>query len=97
MENAVYLYLIQQNYKVFVGKLGDKEIDFVADRNGTKIYVQVCLTIIDESTADREFGNLLKIEDNYPKYVVTLNDAIVGQDNSGIIQKNLLDFLTSEL
>jgi predicted AAA+ superfamily ATPase len=97
MENAVYLHLIQQNYQVFVGKLGDKEIDFVGDKNGDKIYVQVCLTIADESTANREFGNLLKIEDNYAKYVITLNDAIIGQNNEGIIQQNLLGFLTREL
>lgn len=97
MENAVYLHLKQQNYKVFVGKLGDKEIDFVADKNGAKIYVQVCLTIMDENTANREFGNLLKVEDNYPKYVITLNDLLIGEDNNGIIQKNLIDFLISEL
>ncbi|WP_316838276.1 ATP-binding protein [Pedobacter nutrimenti] len=97
MENAVYLYLKQQNYQVFVGKLGDKEIDFVGDKNGAKIYVQVCLTIIDESTANREFGNLLKIEDNYPKYVITLNDILIGQGKDGIIQKNLIDFLTEQL
>jgi len=97
MENAVYLYLKQQNYQVFVGKLGDKEIDFVGDKNGAKIYVQVCLTIIDESTANREFGNLLKIEDNYPKYVITLNDILIGHGKDGIIQKNLIDFLTEQL
>jgi predicted AAA+ superfamily ATPase len=97
MENAVYLYLKQQNYKVFVGKLGDREIDFVADKNGSKIYVQVCLTINDENTASREFGNLLKIEDNYPKYVITLNDVLIGQNNDGVIQQNLMEFLTNEL
>jgi predicted AAA+ superfamily ATPase len=67
VENAIYLCLKQENYKVFVGKLGDKEIDFVADKNVAKIYVQVYLTINDENTGNREFGNLLKIEDNYPK------------------------------
>jgi len=97
MENAVYLYLRQQNYQVFVGKLDDKEIDFVADKNGKKVYVQVCLTAMDENTANREFGNLLKIEDNYPKYVVTLNDIFIGENNGGVIQKNLVDFLTLEL
>ena len=97
MENAVYLYLKQQNYKVFVGKLGDKEIDFVGDKNGAKVYVQVCLTITDENTASREFGNLLKIEDNYPKYVITLNDVLIGKNSSGIIQQNLIDFLTGSL
>jgi len=97
MENAVYLYLKQQGYQVFVGKLDDKEIDFVAEKNGAKVYVQVSLTVMDENTANREFGNLMKIEDNYPKYVVTLNDVLIGDSNGGIIQQNLLDFLTGEL
>jgi predicted AAA+ superfamily ATPase len=97
MENAVYLYLKQQGYQVFVGKLDDKEIDFVAERNGAKVYVQVSLTVMDENTANREFGNLLKIEDNYPKYVVTLNDVLIGDSNGGIIQLNLVDFLTNAL
>ena len=97
MENAIFLYLSQQNYKVFVGKLGDKEIDFVGEKNGKKIYIQVCLTIADEGTANREFGNLLKIEDNNPKYVITLNDVLLGNNNEGIIQMNLIDFLLRAL
>ena len=59
--------------------------------------MQVCLTIADEGTANREFGNLLKIEDNYPKYVITLNDVLLGNNNEGIIQMNLIDFLVSAL
>lgn len=96
MENAVYLHLRQQNYNVFVGKLGNNEIDFVAEKNGKKMYIQVCLTIQSENTATREFGNLLKIQDNYPKYVITLNDAILGQNKEGIMQKNLLEFLSEQ-
>ncbi|SDG44007.1 hypothetical protein SAMN05421827_106229 [Pedobacter terrae] len=96
MENAVYLHLRQQNFNVFVGKLGDHEIDFVAEKNGKKMYIQVCLTIQSENTAAREFGNLLKIEDNYPKYVITLNDIILGQNKDGIMQKNLLEFLSQQ-
>ena len=97
LENAVYLYLIQRNYTVYVGKIGDKEVDFVADKEGKKIYVQVCLTLNSSpETAEREFGNLLEIGDNYPKYVVTLNDMIVGKDYQGIIQLNLAEFLTGE-
>lgn len=97
LENAVYLHLLQCGYRIYVGKMGNKEIDFVADKNGLKIYVQVCLQITDQSVADREFGNLLMINDNYPKYVVTLNDLIIGNDYQGIKQINLLDFLLSEL
>jgi len=60
------------------------------------LYVQVCLTLDnDETTAQREFGNLLKIEDNYPKYVVSLNDISTGMSKEGIIHTNLIDFLTA--
>lgn len=97
LENAVYLYLIQQNYRVFVGKLGNKEVDFVAEKNGAKIYVQVSLTLLGEQTAKREFGNLREISDNYPKFVVTLNDPIIGENQDGILHKNLLDFLNLDL
>lgn len=98
LENAVYLYLIQNGYSVYVGAIGDKEIDFVADKNGKKIYVQACLTLNDSpETSKREFGNLLEIKDNYPKYVITLNDIIIGKDYQGIIQMNLVDFLSHPL
>ena len=97
LENAVYLHLLQRGYRIFVGKIDHKEIDFVADRNGLKIYVQVCLQISDRSTSNREFGNLMMINDNYPKYVITLNDMIIGDDYQGIKQMNLLDFLLYEL
>lgn len=97
LENAVYLHLLQNGYRVFVGKLDNLEIDFVAERNGLKVYVQVCLQITEKSTASREFGNLMLINDNYPKYVITLNDMIVGNDYKGIKQMNLLEFLLLEL
>jgi predicted AAA+ superfamily ATPase len=97
LENAVYLHLLQCGYRVYVGKIDNKEIDFVADRNGLKIYVQVCLQITGQSVIDREFENLLMIKDNYPKFVVTLNDLIIGSDYQGIKQVNLLDFLLTEL
>src|SRR5690606_80778 len=97
IENVVYLHLIQQGYTVFVGKLGTKEIDFTGDRNGTKIYVQVTLTLQLEKTIEREFGNLREIDDNYPKYVITLNDPLFGDNHEGILQKNLIDFLTLDL
>jgi uncharacterized protein len=96
LENAVYLHLLQCGYRVYVGKMDNKEIDFVADKNGLKIYVQACLQITDQSVANREFGNLLMINDNYPKYVVTLNDLILGNDYQGIKQLNLLEFLLAD-
>ena len=97
MENAVFLHLIQEGFNVYVGKSGDKEIDFIGEKNGSKIYVQVTLQITNEETEKREFGNLLAINDNYPKYVVTLNDLIVGSDYKGIKQFNLNDFLQRDL
>lgn len=97
LENAIYLHLIQREFTVTVGKLKDKEIDFVADKNGTKVYVQVCLSLVNADTAGREFGNLLQIPDNYPKYVVTLNDPIIGENQDGIFHKNLIDFLALDI
>ena len=97
LENAVYLHLLQRGYRIFVGKIDHKEIDFVADRNGLKVYVQVCLQLTEKTTSSREFGNLLMINDNYPKYVITLNDMIIGDDYQGIKQMNLIDFLLVEL
>ena len=97
LENAVYLHLLQNGYRVFVGKMDNREIDFVAERNGLKVYVQVCLQLTEKSTVNREFGNLMMIKDNYPKYVITLNDLIIGNDYQGIKQLNLCDFLMCEL
>lgn len=92
MENAVYLHLIQLGYKVYVGRQASVEIDFVAEKDGQTVYVQVCYMLYDESTIQREFGNLLKIDDNYPKYVVTMDEYSAG-NYSGILQLHLKDFL----
>ena len=96
MENAVYLHLKRYNYNVFVGKIGEKEIDFMAERNGGRIYIQVTYMLFDQKTADREFGNLLLIEDNYPKYVITMDEISAGSDFKGIRQLNLREFLIME-
>ncbi|MCX6270028.1 MAG: ATP-binding protein [Bacteroidetes bacterium] len=93
MENAVYLHLVASGFQVFVGKTGNTEIDFVADKNGNKIYVQVALQLTGQQTVNREFGNLLHIQNNYPKFVVTLNDPIIGDNYKGIKQINLNEFL----
>ncbi len=73
IENVVYNHLIFKGYKVFVGKMNDLEIDFVAEKNGETNYFQVAYLLKDELTIDREFGNLLKISDNYPKYVISFD------------------------
>ncbi len=95
MENAVYIHLIRNDYNVYVGKLGSNEIDFVAERNGLKVYFQVCLQISNKETFQREFGNLQKITDNYPKYVITFNDPLIGENYNGIKQINLKEFLST--
>lgn len=97
LENAVYLHLIQCDYKVFVGKTGDKEIDFVGEKDGIKIYVQVSLTIMDTKTREREFSSLLPVQDNYAKYIVTLNDMHIGNNYKGVQCVNLKEFLEMEL
>ena len=66
----MYNHLLYKGYDIKVGYYGDKEIDFIGEKNGEKLYIQVALKI-DGDTAEREFGNLLKIQDNYPKIVLT--------------------------
>ena len=93
MENIVYLELCRRGYDVYVGKNNTKEIDFIAIHKDEKIYVQVCVQIPENS--NREVGNLMKIRDHYPKYVVTLNEMDVGIEN-GIRIVHLRDFLLAK-
>jgi len=97
MENVVYLHLIRQGFTVFTGQTGTNEIDFVATKAGVTIYIQVCYLLADDATINREFGNLLKIGDNYRKFVVTMDDVNSGTNYQGIEQVHLKDFLISEL
>lgn len=94
MENAVYNHLIFKGYKVKVGILGTNEIDFIAEKEGEKKYIQVALTINDPATLEREFGNLKNIRDNYPKTVVTM-EAFSGNTVEGIEAIDLSSFLLS--
>jgi len=97
MENIVFLHLIRQGFQVFIGQHGVYEIDFVAQRKGKKVYVQVSYMLTNETTIEREFGNLIKIADNYPKYVVTMDEYNAGADYKGITQLHLGSFLLLEL
>ena len=91
--NIVFLEMKRRGYQVYIGKLGDKEIDFVGERRGEKVYVQVCVQLPQDS--NREVGNLMDIPDHYPKYVVTTNALDAGNEN-GIRIVHLRDFLLSE-
>lgn len=93
LENIVYFELKRRGYEVYIGKLGTKEIDFVAMKRDERIYVQVCRTLPENS--DREIGNLLAIKDQYPKYVVTLDELSTGNVN-GVKIIHLFDFLLKE-
>ena len=92
LENAVYMHLVRNNYKVFVGQMRNKEIDFIAERGSEKCYIQVAYKLHLDKTIDREFGNLLSIKDNFPKMVVTM-DELAGTDYQGIWHIHILDFL----
>jgi predicted AAA+ superfamily ATPase len=94
MENVVYNHLLYLEWEIKTGALNSNEVDFVCTRNGETLYVQVALTLGDEKTVEREFGNLLKIPDNYPKIVVT-NDQFFGNSYSGIRHIYIRDFLLS--
>lgn len=83
LENLVYNHLLYKGYDIKVGYYGDKEIDFIGEKNGEKLYIQVALKIDSDKTAEREFGNLLKIQDNYPKIVIT-EDTFNGNSYEGI-------------
>jgi len=91
LENAVYMHLARQNFKIFVGQMRDKEIDFIAERGNEKYYIQVSYKLQLDKTIEREFGNLLKIKDNFPKIVVTM-DELAGTDYQGIQHIHILDF-----
>jgi predicted AAA+ superfamily ATPase len=93
VENIVYNHLVYKGYKVKVGVIPNGEIDFVCEKEGEKIYVQVALTLNEKQTIEREFGNLMKIKDNYPKMVITLDD-FQGNTYEGILHQTLREFLT---
>lgn len=94
IENIVFMQLKSDGFDVYTGSLGDKEIDFVAIKNKQIKYIQVALTIGDKKTREREFGNLLKINDNFEKVVISMDN--LASDYKGVHHVKLVDFLTSE-
>ena len=97
LENIVYLKLKNSGFDVYVGQINGKEIDFVARRGTEILYIQVSMSITDEATYQREFGNLKLIRDNYPKYLVTLDPNAALVNDSGIITFTMRDFLLRQL
>lgn len=95
LENVVYLELCRRGYDVNIGKTSDGEIDFIAQRQGEKIYVQVTQEIRSEKTERREYDRLLEIRDNYPKYVLR-TDEFAGGNYKGIKSMHVADFLLSK-
>lgn len=92
LENVVYLELLRRGYKVYVGKVGENEVDFVAENKEGRCYYQVAYTTREESTLARELDSLQKINDHYPKFILTMDlDPIVDYD--GIRKINVLDWL----
>ncbi len=92
LENIVMLELKRRGFNVYIGKLDQLEIDFIAEKQGKRIYIQIAYKMTELSTIDREYKPLLKIKDNYPKYVLTM-DQIWTDNIEGIIHMHIADFL----
>lgn len=88
-----FLELKRRNFDVYIGKIHDKQIDFVAINRDRKLYIQVCRKLLEDS--NREIANLLSINDNYEKILLTLDEYSYGNIN-GIKIKNIIDFLLEE-
>jgi len=91
LENVIYMELKRQQYKVYTGKINGKEIDFIAEANGDKKYIQVTYLLSDETVINREFGNLELIKDNYEKLVISLDDINMG-NREGVKHVNAWTF-----
>ncbi len=95
LENIVYNELINRNYEVYIGKTKNGEVDFIAKKDGNIKYIQVTYEMAgNDNTIEREFGAFKSIEDNYPKYVISLDKMDLSRN--GVIHLNLIDFLLSE-
>ena len=97
LENVVYLELLRRGYDVYVGKIDEYEVDFVALNSNGRIYVQVCETLKDSENKilTRELNSLEKISDNYEKIILTLDKMPISNEN-GIIVRNVLEWLIDE-
>lgn len=96
LENIVFLELLRNDYQVSIGRVGTREVDFICDRRGERIYIQVSYILVDRETVEREFRVLEEINDNHPKYVISM-DTILIKRESGIRHINLMTFLEQGL
>lgn len=96
IENIVYLELIRRKYRVSIGKMANKEVDFVAASQEGLTYIQVSTSILDEDTLKRELAPLQAIQDNHPKLLLSLDEIGAGSNHNGIQQKNLLQWLITQ-
>ena len=94
IENVVFNELVARGFEVYIGKLNPGEIDFIASKSGRRKYFQVAYLLSDNNVKEREFGALRKIEDNYPKYVISLDKTDFSQN--GIMHKNIVDWLLGD-
>ncbi len=94
IENIIYNELIYRGYDVKIGSLDNGEVDFVALKDGKKEYYQACYILSDENTIEREFNTYNNIEDNYPKYVISMDK--VDMSRNGIIHKNIIEWLLED-
>lgn len=95
LENIVYMELLRRGYTVTVGKSGAKEVDFVCDKRAEKLYIQVTYLLASPETIEREFGVYDSIRDNFPKYVVSLDEFDMSRN--GIKHRNIRDFLLTDI
>lgn len=91
LENIVYLELIRRGYQVSIGKVNEKEIDFIAEADGERIYYQVSASVLDPSTFAREVEPLKSVKDHYPKFILSMDE--IPMSEVGIQQMNIIDFL----
>lgn len=94
LENIVFMEALRRGYSVTVGKVGEREIDFVCERHGEKCYIQVTYLLAAEETVQREFGVYEHVQDNFPKYVVSLDEFDMSRN--GVRHYNIRDFLLAE-
>lgn len=94
LENIVFMHLKSKGYKVHIGDIKGREVDFVAEKSSKKLYIQVCYLLNSEEVREREFGNLLEIMDAYPKYVVSMDP--ITEDYLGVRHMHIKDFLTDK-